>query len=379
MSLTESRSRLPLFVGLAAVALVVGIIVVRSSARHSVAAVQPLGLSVTAVELQTRDVSRGITANGSVHPWQEIIIGPEVGGYRVARVNVDVGDKVRRDQELVRLSDVMLASDVSSKRANQQSAEAALANAAAALRRAQSLSTSGALSQADLDKLLSEQLAAKAQVEVARADLEAAELRLRYTHVTAPDDGVISVRTVAVGQIASVGGEMLRMVRQGRVEWRAEIPEARLREIKAGQLVKLTTADGSILDGKVRMVSPTIDSSTRAGLVYVDIASANARAGMFARGEILLENQQAQLAPIASVVIQDGYSYVFVVTDQQTVQRRRVETGMVKDNAIEIVAGIQRGERVVDKGAGFLKDGDRVNVVIPAATSEATTAPGKTA
>jgi RND family efflux transporter MFP subunit len=202
---------------------------------------------------------------------------------------------------------------------------------------------------------------------VAKADLESSELRVRYTHVTAPDDGVIFARTVAVGQIASVGGEMLRMVRQGRVEWRAEIPEARMRDIRSGQLVRLTTADGSVLDGKVRTVSPTIESATRAGLIYVDIASENARPGMYARGEIILENKSAQMAPIASVVIQDGYSYLFVVTDQQTVQRRRVETGMVKDNTIEIVSGIQSGERIVEKGAGFLKDGDRVHVVIPAA------------
>lgn len=368
--MSESRNRLPLIAGLAAIAVIIGIVVMRSSSNDSRAAVQAPGMAVTAIALETSSVARGITANGSVHPWQEIIISPEVGGYRVAAVNVDVGDHVRRGQELVRLSDVLLASDVTSKKATLQSTQASLENAASAYRRAKSLSSSGALSQADLDKLLSEELAAQARVEVAKADVDTAELRVRYTRVTAPDDGVIFARTVAVGQIASVGGEMLRMVRQGRVEWRAEIPEARMREIRAGQSVKLTTADGSVLDGKVRTVSPTIDSSTRAGLVYVDISSENARPGMYARGEILLDHQSAKMAPIASVVIQDGYSYLFVVTDKQTVERRRVETGMVKDNAIEIVSGIQSGERVVEKGAGFLKDGDKVNVVIPAVDTE---------
>jgi RND family efflux transporter MFP subunit len=332
------------------------------SSKDAVSAVPVAQLAVTAITLATTTLARGITANGSVHPWQEIIISPEVGGYRVAAVNVDVGDKVRRGQELVRLSDVLLASEVASKRASLQSAAASLENAAAAYRRAKSLSTSGALSQADLDKLLSEESAAKARVEVAKADLESAELRVRYTRVTAPDDGVIFARTVAVGQIASVGGEMLRMVRQGRLEWRAEIPEARMRDIKAGQAVRLVTADGSTLDGKVRTVSPTIETSTRAGLVYVDIASDQARSGMYARGEIILDQQPANMAPIASVVIQDGYSYLFVVT-ADSVQRRRVETGIVKGNLIEIVSGVAPGERVVEKGAGFLKDGDKVNVV----------------
>ncbi|MET0498109.1 MAG: efflux RND transporter periplasmic adaptor subunit [Steroidobacteraceae bacterium] len=348
---------------------------VRSSAKDKDVPPPPPGMSVTTIELQAGDVSRGIVANGTVYPWQEIIISPEVGGYRVAAVNVDVGDRVKRGQELVRLSDVLLVSDVTSKQANLQSAQATLDNAASAHRRARALTTSGAFSQADVDKLRSEELAAQARVEVAKADLEASELRVRYTHVTAPDDGIISVRMVAIGQTASIGGEMLRMVRQGRVEWRAEIPEARMRDIHTGQLVRLTTADGSTLDGKVRTVSPTIESATRAGLIYVDIASENARPGMYARGEIILDNKAAQMAPIASVVIQDGYSYLFVVngepTGQQTVQRRRVETGMVKGNSIEILSGIQAGEHIVEKGAGFLKDGDRVTVVLPDARKAA--------
>jgi RND family efflux transporter MFP subunit len=225
------------------------------------------------------------------------------------------------------------------------------------------LSVAGALSQQDIDQLKSEELAARARVEVARADVEGAELRLKYTRVVAPDDGVISVRNVAVGQIAATGGEMLRMVRQGRVEWRAEIPESRLRDIKIGQAVKLTTADGSRLEGKVRTVSPTVESATRAGLVYVDIASTNARPGMFARGEIVLDRGQTSMLPVASVVVQDGYSYVFVVKADGTVERRHVETGAVKDNLIEIVSGVQPEDRIVDKGAGFLKDRDRVTVV----------------
>ncbi len=87
---------------------------------------------------------------------------------------------------------------------------------------------------------------------------------------------------------------------------------------------------------------------------------------MFARGEIVLGQSAASMAPLSSIVIQDGYSYVFVVSDSSWSQRRRVETGAVRDKQIEIVSGVQPGERIVDKGAGFLKDGDRVRVVLGA-------------
>jgi RND family efflux transporter MFP subunit len=321
--------------------------------------------AVTTKTLETVQIARGVTANGTVYAWQEIVVGPEVGGYRVAAVNVEVGDRVRQGQELVLLAEDLLAADVASKRANLEQAQASLENAESAYRRATSLSGSGALSQSDVDKLRAEELAARARVEVNKAELQASDLRLRHTHVTAPDDGVISARSVNVGQVAQVGTEMLRLLRKGRVEWRAEIPESRLREIRVGQNVKLTTADGAQLDGKVRAIAPTVESSTRAGLVYVDIPSTGAaRPGMFARGEILLGQAAASMTPLSSVVTQDGYTYVFVVNEQQLVVRRRVETGAVRDKQIEIVAGVQPGERIVDKGAGFLKDGDRVRVVV---------------
>jgi len=360
------RGRLLAAIGVTVALLAALILVLRGGSTRMHAPVAAAAApAVTTKTLETMQVARGVVANGTVYAWQEIVVGPEVGGYRVAAVNVEVGDRVRKGQELVQLSEDLLASDVTSKRANLEQAQASLENAESAYRRATSLSGSGVLSQSDVDKLRAEQLAAKARVEVSKAELQASDLRLRHTRVTAPDDGIISARSVNVGQVAQVGTEMLRLLRKGRVEWRAEIPEARIREIRVGQSVKLTTADGAQLDGKVRAIAPTIESTTRAGLVYVDIPSTGAaRPGMFARGEILLGQSAASMAPLSSVVTQDGYTYVFVVNEQQLVVRRRVETGAIHEKQIEIVGGVEPGERIVDKGAGFLKDGDRVRVVV---------------
>jgi HlyD family secretion protein len=359
------RGRVLAAVGITVALLAVLILVLRGASTRSRAPVAAAAApAVTARPLETMQVARGVTANGSVYAWQEIVVGPEVGGYRVAAVNVEVGDRVRKGQALVQLAEDMLAAEVASKRANLEQAQASLENAVSAYRRAHSLSGSGVVSQSDLDKLRSEELAARARVEVNKAELQTSELRLRHTRVTAPDDGIISARNVNVGQVAQAGTEMLRLLSKGRVEWRAEIPESRMREIRVGQKVKLTTADGAQLDGTVRAIAPTVESSTRAGLVYVDIPSGAARPGMFARGEIVLGQSAASMVPLSSIVTQDGYTYVFVVSEQQLVVRRRVETGAVRDKQIEIVSGVEPGERIVDKGAGFLKDGDRVRVVL---------------
>jgi RND family efflux transporter MFP subunit len=317
---------------------------------------------VTTQPIRNEAITRSVLATGSIHPWQEVVIGPEVGGYRVSAVLVDVGDNVKKGQVLVRLSSDLLEAEVDSRRAAVRSAEADHLNASASLRRGETIKSSGALSDADLDRLRAEQIAAQARVETAQSELRTAELRLKYTSVTSPDDGVVSSRTVSVGQIAQAGTEMLRLLRQRRVEWRAEVPEALLGQIKPGQVVNLTSADGSQIEGKVRAVAPTVSLSNRTALIYVDIHSGNARPGMFARGSIDIGKGDALLVPAPSVVMQDGYSYVFVLKPGDTVERRRVQAIGVRGPDIEVTSGVAAGEIIAVKGAGFLKDGDTVTV-----------------
>ena len=319
-------------------------------------------MTVTTTTVRADMVVQNIQATGSIHPWQEVIVSAEVGGYRVSAVLVDVGTPVKKGQVLVRLSADLLNADLDSKRAAFRSAEAAEINAAAALHRGEMVAGDGLLSEADMDKLRADHIAAQARVETAGADLRTSELRARYANVTAPDSGVVTSRSVSVGQIAQAGTEMLRMLRQNRVEWRAEVPEAQLKNIAAGQAVSVTAVDGSVLTGKVRAVAPTVQTTNRTGLVYVDITSGSARPGMFARGEIQVGNSEAILLPVASVVMQDGYSYVFVLGDKNTVERRRVMAAGVHGNDVQIAEGVQSGEVVAVKGAGFLKDGDVVQV-----------------
>src|SRR5215471_3216549 len=362
-------------VALGAVVIAGGLIVARygrdadHGARASAAAAaagprtRQAVLTVTAAELRPAEVARSITINGSLFAWQEVIIAPEVGGYRVAEVKVDVGDHVKRGQTLVELSTALLDAEVATKQATLAQKDAQLVNDAASLERGESLKGMNLISQADYDKLKSAALASRAGVESAKADVDTSTLRLKFTNVTAPDDGVITARTVTVGQIAQAGSEMLRLLRNGRIEWRGEAPEARLPELKPGQRVAISTAAGTVVNGTIRVVAPTIQAGNRTGLVYVDLPTNDRlRPGMFARGEIEVTRAMAFTVPLQSVVSADGYSYVFVLKHDNRVERRRVETGGVHNSEIEVSNGLEAGEMVVGKGAGFLKDGDLVNV-----------------
>ncbi len=143
----------------------------------------------------------------------------------------------------------------------------------------------------------------------------------------------------------------------------ARRPEARLGDLKPGQPVAITTADGAVFNGSIRVVAPTIQSGNRTGLVYVDLPpNERLRPGMFARGEIEVSRAMAFTVPLQSVVSADGYSYVFILKPDNRVERRRVETSGVHDSEIEVTSGLEGGDMVVGKGAGFLKDGDLVNV-----------------
>jgi RND family efflux transporter MFP subunit len=332
--------------------------------RNASASNRAAALTVTTVRVAPVDLARTITVDGSIFAWQEVIVAPEVGGYRVADVNVDIGDRVEKGQELVRLSSGLLEAEVAAKEAVLKQREAELVNAQASLKRGRSLSVMEALSAADLDQLESQAKAAEGALESAKADLQTSRLRLKFTHVTAPDSGIITSRTVTIGQVAQAGAEMLRLLRQGRVEWRGEVPEARLAELEAGQRVTVTTADRAQFNGRIRVVAPTVTDQSRTGLVYVDLdTDARLRPGMFARGEIEIGRGPALTLPLESVVSSDGYSYAFVVRPDRTVERRRIQTGAILGATIEVTSGLEAGEAVVAKGAGFLKDGDLVNVV----------------
>src|SRR5262245_20930587 len=213
MSLDASRAR---FRVVAPLILLSTVLVVAGCGRRETdaapsasASAREAVMTVTATPIQQVELSRTVSMTGSVFAWQDVIISAEVGGYRVSEVLVDVGDRVRKDQRLVSLSTSLLQAEVATKQAALKQREAELVNAQSSLARGRTLATTNLLSQSDLDRLSSEQLASQARLEAARADLDTSELRLQFTAVVAPDDGVITSRTVTVGQIAQAGGEML--------------------------------------------------------------------------------------------------------------------------------------------------------------------------
>jgi len=333
-------------------------------------------LTVTVAKPQMQSLRVSLQANGNIMAWQEASIGAEIGGLRLEEVRVNVGDAVKAGQVLATFAAETVRADIAQARAALAEAEASAAEARANAERAISLKASGALSESQIHQYVTGGQTAQARVESARASLAAQELRLKFTQVRAPDSGIISSRTATVGAVVSPGTELFRMIRKGRLEWRAEVTSAEVGRIHVGDSAAIVAASGERLQGKVRTIGPTVDPQTRNTLVYVDLpgagaAGSSAKAGMFARGEFQLGSAQAMTVPQQAVVMREAFNYVFVVGPDNRVAQRKVQTGRRDGDRVEILEGLSPDARIAVRGAGFLTDGDLVSIVdtpAPAAT-----------
>ena len=286
-----------------------------------------------------------------------------------------------------------MQADVAQARAGVAETSAQAGEATANADRVRTLQGTGTFSGQQISQYLAAEQTAKARVESAKAALAAQMLRLKNTQVLAPDAGIISARSATVGAVVPSGTELFRLIRQGRLEWRAEVTAAELGRMLPGTGVTVTAANGAQLKGRVRTVAPTVDPLTRSGLVYVDlppmqtdrdsaaapgrpkqgtapaggsavreVTSVGAKPGMFGRGEFELGESKALTVPQQAVVVRDGFSYVFRLNADQRVSQIKVQLGRRVGERVEVLDGIGADAVLIASGAGFLNDGDLVKV-----------------
>ena len=337
----------------------------RRAAPHQEAVAPKAALTVTTVRPETADMPRRLVANGNIAAWQEAIIGSEAGGLRLTDVRVNVGDMVKSGDVLAVFSADTVQADMAQATAALMEAEASAADAANNAARARTLKDSGALSTQQINQFSTGAQTAHARVEAARAAVATQRLRLRFTRVLAPDDGIISARTATVGAVVPAGAELFRMIRQGRLEWRAEVTATELGSLRPGAAATVGAPGGAIINGRVRMIAPTVDVQNRTALVYVDLlppenGASPLRAGMYARGEFDLGSAPALTVPQQAVVVRDGFSYVFRVNPDNRVSQVKVRTGRRLGERLELAEGVAPDALLALDGAGFLNDGDLV-------------------
>jgi multidrug efflux pump subunit AcrA (membrane-fusion protein) len=262
-------------------------------------------LTVRITKLRADQWARTLAASGSIIPWQEAVISAQVQGLRIADVKVSIGDHVQQGDVLVTLDNF----------------------------------TGG----------------------------NGGELgRSIQGRIVSPDSGVISAANVSVGTMIQPGAELFRLIRKGRLEWRAELTAEELMLIHKGMGAEIRVGEDRIIRGAVRAISPSVDLQTRYGYALVTIPeSAGIIAGAFARGTFDISGGKQKLQSISrSAVMQRGsMTYVLIVGPDHHVHEREVKLGQRNGDRVQIKQGLNADEPVVESGGAFLTEGDVVQVV----------------
>ena len=307
--------------------------------------------AVSVVRLEPRAITGALSASGTLRPREEAAVAAEVAGFRVLRVNADVGDTVRAGQVLVQLDPALLEAQIA-----QAQAQAAQAEDQA--KRVADLDGQGVLAQ--------EQIAQRRfQAQAARANLRDLQTRLAKLSVVAPVSGVILERTVRPGDLSSGGGSpWFRIARDGQMELGADMSEDDLARIRVGQAATVTLPGGGQAQGTVRIVSPQIDAQTKLGQVRVLLpARSDIRAGGFARAVFADASASTLALPETAIRYDASGAAVMVVGADNRVKHVAVQTGQRGSGLVQIVKGPPSGSRVVQNAASFLLDGDLVKPV----------------
>lgn len=272
--------------------------------KNAPAASRP-ALTVRATTLREDKWARTLAANGSVIPWQEAIISAQLQGLRIAEVKVSIGDWVRQ-------GDVLVTLDNASRPSSEPGASAV------------------------------------------------------QGRIVAPDSGVISAASATVGSMPKSGDELFRLIRKGRLEWRADLTAEELMLIRKGMAAEISIGEGRIVKGAVRAISPSVNPQTRYGHALVTLpGSRGIIAGAFARGtfDVSGGKKAVQTLPQSAVMQRGSKTYALVVGPDNHVRERAVTVGQRQDDRIQIKEGLKADEPVVESGGAFLTEGDAVLVV----------------
>ncbi len=374
--------------------------------------------SVTTVLAESAPIRETITASGTVEAFDLLSVASRANGLQIQSVAVREGDRVFAGQVLAVLDDSVLRAQIQQAEAQVTSAQAQVVQAEAQVAedRAQaaeakekydrfaSLFSQGAISEEALverrTQLVTQQQAvgssiaaidsAEATVRSRQAEVTQLNTQLDQTQVIAPDSGVIAEKSATVGDIASAGTPLFKIISGDQLELALTVPQTQLPQVNVGSSVQITSgSDPNLqLQGTVRSIDPTVDAQSRKATVKVGLpGSDRLRPGMFLQAAIVTGSRQGVVVPAEAVLPQtNGGFIVYVLNPDNTVKAKAVEVGVrVRADSsgrtpaagdtparIEITSGLRPDTPVVVEGASYLQDGDLVDVASQSSTTPAT-------
>ncbi|ESY64020.1 hypothetical protein X742_26910 [Mesorhizobium sp. LNHC232B00] len=340
------------------------------------APVQVATLTVSVERVHAEAIPSSLSATGTVAAWQEATIGAEESGLRLTEVLVAEGDHVKAGDVVARLDGALLKAQLAEQKAAVTQAQATLDSALSAAARADKLLASNAVSAETAEEKATAVKTGKAGVEQAEAAAERLQAQLDRTIIRAPFDGIVSSKPAVTGSIVQAGTELMKVIRDGRLEVGVLVPEKDLAAISVDQAANIVDASGRTFSGSVSSIAETVNATTRLATVYLGVGEGSGlKPGMFAR--VTIETAATRQLSVAdrALVWHDGKPAVFVIDGESKVSARPVTTGTRQNGRVAIESGLSEGDQVVVAGAGFLNDGNLVRVAgLEAAAADAAVA-----
>jgi HlyD family secretion protein len=322
---------------------------------------------VTVLTPGATQVTRTISATGTLGARREMPVGVAGEGGSIARVYVDAGDWVRAGQTLALIDSSVEVQQAAQLRAQIAAARADAALADAELKRAQALVSRGFVSRADVERRVAARDSARAQVSVAQAQLSEVNARIGRLAIRAPSAGLVLTRDVEPGQVVGPSnGALFRLAKDGEMELRAKLAENDLAQLKVGDSADVRpVGSATTFSGRLWQVAPVISTTTRQGEARVALSyNAALRPGGFASANLNTGSSLAPLLPESAVQSDDKGNFVYIVGSDNKVVRRDVKVGDVTADGLPVLSGLTGKERVVLSAGAFLAPGDDVVPVL---------------
>ena len=324
------------------------------------------------------DVAAHLTVVGNLIGLQTVDVAPRTAG-RLLSVSVQMGDAVRRGQVIAKVEDREIVEQVRAAEASQEVANATIRQREADLNvsqlnfdRSKNLFSRGLLAKQALDDAESRYLASVAQLDLSKAQLSQNDARLQElrinlqnTTVSSPVDGFVGKRNVDPGAMVNTNTAIASVVDISRLKLVVNVVEKDLRMVTAGDtgIVEVDAYPGEKFNGRIARVAPVLDPATRTASIEIEVPNGDKRLkpGMYARISLTVEERKnALVAPKNAVIDFENKRGVWMPNDEKRATFVPVTLGIEGPERIEILSGLNEGDRFVTTGAGAVRNNDQL-------------------
>lgn len=337
-------------------------------------------ISVEVIPVQSATISEQVSAFGNIQAEETIEIVPQVSN-RVTKIHVDLGDDVNQGQLLAEINDVPFRESVEQARAQVRQARATFERDSTQLSRQQQLLERDLISQSEFDDARSTYLNSLAQYESAQSSLTQSLEDLNNTDIVSPVYGVILSRSISEGDLAATGTTIFEIANLTGFETRVFLPIHDWERVEIGQTVymALSTDGENVAEGVVAKKSPRLDPTTGLGEIVVALTntSSSVYQGALVQTKINLQTKQDVVVIPRSALVEKVETYIapetgtielersysaFVTSGDTSAVQRNLELGIEQGDRIEVISGLQPGDRLVVTGQESLEDGSPVQI-----------------